>query len=150
MRKIIRLTESDLKSIIEKSVKRIIREGAYSKYQDDIMDIELDSNQNINDLGLSSAYSQMNDPMIRNITGSTMRDMMSDRMGNTIDNDSESFDSIDGLNQKNTTDRWLNTPNAARDFKEFPRQSRTNGGVKNYDDLAFGNKKINQYKMRKR
>lgn len=150
MRKIIRLTESDLKSIIEKSVKRIIREGAYSKYQDDITDIELDSNQNINDLGLSSAYSQMNDPMIRNITGSTMRDMMSDRMGNTINNDSESFDNIDGLNQKNTTDRWLNTPNAARDFKEFPRQSRTNGGVKNYDDLAFGNKKINQYKMRKR
>jgi hypothetical protein len=150
MRKIIRLTESDLKRIIKKSVKRIIREGAYDKYQNDLMDIELDSNQNINDLGLSSAYSQMNDPMIRNITGSTMRDIMSDRMGNTIDNDSESFDSIDGLNQKNTTDRWLNTPNAARDFKEFPRQSKANSGVKNYDDLAFGSKKINQYKMREK
>lgn len=150
MRKIIRLTETDLRKIIENSIRRIIKEGAYDKYPNDLMGIELDSNQNINDLGLSRAYSQMNDPMIRNITGSTMRDMMSDRMGNSVDGGSGSFDSIEGLNQKNITDRWLNTPNAARNFKEFPRQSRTNGGVKNYDDLAFGSKKINQYKMRKR
>jgi hypothetical protein len=147
MKQIIRLTESDLRKIIEASVRRVIQEGAFDKYQNDLMDIELDSNQNINDLGMASIYSQMNDPMVRNITGSTMRSMMSDRMGNKIDSNSESLDNIEGRGQDNITNQWLNTPNAARNFKEFPRQSRINGGVKNYDSLANGSERINRYKM---
>ena len=147
MKQIIRLTESELHKIIESSVRRIIQEGAFDKYQKDLMDIELDSNQNVNDLGISQIYSQMNDPMVHNITGSTMRSMMSDRMGNKMDSDGESFDSIEGRGQDNITNQWLNTPNAATNFKEFPRQSRINGGVKNYDSLANGSERINRYKM---
>ncbi len=147
MKKIIRLTESDLRKIIEASVRRVIQEGAFGKYPKDLMDIELDSNQNVNNLGMASIYSQMNDPMVRNITGSTMRSMMSDRMGNKIDANSESLDDIEGKGQDNITNQWLNTPNAARNFKEFPRQSRINGGVKNYDSLANGSERINRYKM---
>ena len=147
MKQIIRLTESDLRKIIEASVRRVIQEGAFDKYQKDLMDIELDSNQNVNDLGMASIYSQMNDPMVRNITGSTMRSMMSDRMGNKINSDGESLDSIEGVGQDNITNQWLNTPNAARNFKEFPRQSKTNGGVKNYNSLANGSERINRYKM---
>jgi hypothetical protein len=147
MKRIIRLTESDLHKIIEASVRRIIQEGAYDKYQDDLMDIELDSNQNGKDLGISTIYSQMNDPMVRNITGSTMRSMMSDRMGNKIDSDTESMDDIEGRGQDNITNKWLNTPNAAKNFREFPRQSRINGGLKNYDSLANGSERINKYKM---
>lgn len=148
MKQIIRLTESDLRKIIEASVKRVIQEGAFDKYQKDLMDIELDSNQNINDLGMYSIYSHMNDPMVRNITGSTMRSMMSDKVGNEIDKNSESLDDIEGNGQDNTTNQWLNTPNAARNFEKFPRQSRTSGGIKNYDSLANGSERINAYKMR--
>jgi hypothetical protein len=43
--------------------------------------------------------------------------------------------------------QWLNTPSAARNCEEFPRQSRFNGGVKNYDSLANGSERINRYKM---
>jgi hypothetical protein len=64
-----------------------------------------------------------------------------------MDSDRESLDSIEGRGQDNITNQWLNTPNAATNFKEFPRQYRINGGVKNYDSLANGNERINRYKM---
>lgn len=147
MKKVIRLTETELHRIIKNSVKRILREGAFDKYQDNLSDIELDSNQNLNDLGFSSAYSQMNDPMVRNVTGSTMRSMMSDTLGSDFDTESGDLDSIEGRGQDNVTNQWLNTPNAARNFKVFPRQSRRNGGLKNYDSLANGSSRINAHRM---
>jgi hypothetical protein len=147
MKKIIRLTESDLHRIIESSVRRIIREGAYDKYRGDISNIELDSNYNINPSDMGTAYARMNDPMVRKVTGSTLRDFTSDRLGNDMDSNAETLDNIEGLGQDNITNQWLNTPNAARNFKEFPRQSRSNGGLKNYDRLANGSERINRYKM---
>jgi hypothetical protein len=146
MKKIIRLTESDLNSIIKKSVNRILKEMAFDKYQNDLMDIELDSNQNINDLGMAAAYSRMNDPMIKNVTGSTMRNMMSDTLGNDISNDDVDYYDIDPKGQEDVTKQWLNTPNASRNFKEFPRRSRLNSGLKNYDSLTNGSQRINSYR----
>ena len=137
MRKPIRITESTLRSMVLEAVRKIISEGAYDKYQDDLMDIELDSNMNVNrDSGMASAYAQMNDPMVRNMHGSTARDMMSDRMGNDVNVGGGDYDDIDPKAQDAVVDKWLNTPNAATNYKEFPRRSRSNGGVKNYDSLA--------------
>ena len=43
---------------------------------------------------------------------------------------------------------FLNRPNAARDFKHFPRLSRI-GGVKDYDELKNGSPKIQALKRRR-
>lgn len=105
MKKIIRLTESDLHRIVENSVKRIIREysddpvqrqqelDAWDEYDnmnkrdmgEDEYNAELDRNLNTNDWrDMASAYSQMDDPMIRKIHGSTLNDRMKDDFGNGI------------------------------------------------------------------
>lgn len=57
--------------------------------------------------------------------------------GSNIDNNSEDMDSF--------AQEFLNRPNAAQDFKNFPRFS-TNRDT-NYDNLANGSPRINQYKQ---
>ena len=94
MKQIIRLTESELHKIIESSVRRVIQEGAFDKYQKDLMDIALDSNMNTNaDTGFAHAYA-MGDPMVKNVKGSAMRDMLSDTMGNDISQDGDTMDNV--------------------------------------------------------
>ena len=89
MKKIIRLTESDLHRIVKESVEKILREGAWDKYPEkDRNEAMLDMNRNIEDdfLGLgvpfSTAYAQLDDPMIQHVKGSTLNSLMSDRVGN--------------------------------------------------------------------
>jgi hypothetical protein len=45
---------------------------------------------------------------------------------------------------------FLNRPNAAQDFEHFPRYSRSDGGVKNYDSLQNGTSKIRALKRRRK
>lgn len=84
MKQVIRLTENDLHKLVKEAVEKILREGAFDKYQNDLMDIELDRNMNVDDTGFSNAYAQLDDPMVKRVKGSTMRSMMSDRLGNNI------------------------------------------------------------------
>ena len=96
MKQIIRLTESDLHKLVREAVQKILREGgAYDKYPaQDQMDAELDSNMNrLDDTGFAHAYA-MGDPMVKNMRGSTMRDMMSDTMGNDIDPEGDTMDNV--------------------------------------------------------
>lgn len=91
-----RLSEKDKKSKLgildnlythrfyNKWFKNNVDEGAFDKYQKDLMDIELDRNMNVDDMNFSTAYAQLNDPMVRKVKGSTMRSMMSDTLGNNI------------------------------------------------------------------
>ena len=68
MKKIIRLTESDLHRIIKESVRRILREGAWDKYPaEDQANAELDSNMNINTSGEWADAYKRDDPMVKNI-----------------------------------------------------------------------------------
>ena len=85
MKKVIRLTESDLHRIIKESVRRILRENAWAKYPaEDQANAELDSNMNINTSGEWADAYKRNDPMVKNIGGSTLRDMMNGTLGNNI------------------------------------------------------------------
>ena len=95
MKQIIRLTESDLHKLVREAVQKILREGAFDKYStQDQMDIALDSNMNTDvDTGFAHAYA-MGDPMVKNMRGSTMRDMMSDTMGNDIDPEGDTMDNV--------------------------------------------------------
>jgi hypothetical protein len=95
MKQIIRLTESDLHQLVREAVQKILREGAFDKYSaQDQMDAELDSNINrLKDTGFAHAYA-MGDPMVKNMKGSTMRDMMSDTMGNDIDPEGDTMDNV--------------------------------------------------------
>jgi hypothetical protein len=79
------LTESDLHYIVKEAVKNILEGGAWSKYPDkDITQAELDANMNINTNGdFANAYVRK-DPMVNNIHGSTLRDMLKASMGNGI------------------------------------------------------------------
>ena len=84
-----------LKFLVKEAVKKILREGAFDKYStQDQMDAELDSNMNrLDDTGFAHAYA-MGDPMVKNMRGSTMRDMMSDTMGNDIDPEGDTMDNV--------------------------------------------------------
>ena len=95
MKRIIRLTESDLHQLVREAVKKILREGAFDKYPtQDQMDAELDRNLNSDeDTGFAHAYA-MGDPMVKNMRGSTMRNMMSDTLGNDIDPNGDTIDNV--------------------------------------------------------
>ena len=95
MKKIIRLTESDLRRIVRESVERILGEGAFDKYPgEDQMNIALDRNMNTErDTGFAHAYA-MGDPIVKNMKGSTMRHMMSDTMGNNIHQGGDSIGNV--------------------------------------------------------
>ena len=85
MKQMIRLTESDLHKIIKEAVKRIIRENAWSKYpEEDQNDAMLDMNMNDRTSGEWVDAFKRGDPMIKNVHGSTLRDMMSANLGNDI------------------------------------------------------------------
>ena len=85
MKQVIRLTESDLHRIIKESVRRILRENAWAKYPaEDQANAELDSNMNINTSGEWADAYKRNDPMVKKIGGSTLRDMMNGTLGNNI------------------------------------------------------------------
>jgi hypothetical protein len=85
MKKIIRLTESDLHNLVREAVKNILEGDAWSKYPDeDITQAELDANMNDKTSGeFANAYVRK-DPMVNNIHGSTLRDMLKASMGNGI------------------------------------------------------------------
>ena len=85
MKKIIRLTESDLHKIVKESVRRILEGDAWGKYpEEDRTEAELDANMNDKTSGeFANAYT-MDDPMVKNIEGSTLRDMLKANMGNNI------------------------------------------------------------------
>lgn len=53
------------------------------------------------------------------------------------------------IESEKATKEFLNRPNAARDFKHFPRQSRVDSGVKDYDELKNGSPKIQTLKRRR-
>lgn len=95
MKQVIRLTESELRQFVREAVEKILREGAYDKYStQDQMDVELDSNMNrLDDTGFAHAYA-MGDPMVKNMKGSTMRNMMSDTMGNDINPNGDTMDNV--------------------------------------------------------
>ena len=81
----IALTESDLHALVKEAVKNILEGGAWSKYPDeDITQAELDANMNDKTNGdFANAYVRK-DPMVNNIHGSTLRDMLKASMGNGI------------------------------------------------------------------
>lgn len=116
MKKYITITEEKIHSIVDNILKRIVKEGAWDKYQDDLMDIEMDNVQD--DMGMARAYSQMNDPMIKYVKGSTVRDMLSPDMGNKLDSEEGNYEDY---SQDFITNDWLNTPNASKNYDKFPR-----------------------------
>lgn len=122
-KKILKLTESQFRNFVMEVIGDILKEGAYDAYPEHQLDIELDSNQNVNNNNISSTWSQNGDPMAMNIKGSTLRDMLNAQSGNNLDDKLTYYD-IDPNGQKEVVDKWLNTPNAARNFKEFPRVSK--------------------------
>lgn len=81
----IALTESDLHALVKEAVKNILEGSAWSKYPDeDITQAELDANMNDKTSGdFANAYVRK-DPMVNNIHGSTLRDMLKASMGNGI------------------------------------------------------------------
>lgn len=85
MKKIIRLTESDLHKIVKESVRRILEGDAWEKYPiEDRTEAELDANMNDKTNGeFANAYTR-DDPMVKNVEGSTLRDMLKANMGNDI------------------------------------------------------------------
>ena len=84
-KQVIRLTESDIHNIVKEAVKNILEGGAWSKYPDeDITQAELDANMNINTNGDFANAFVRKDPMVNNIHGSTLRDMLKASMGNGI------------------------------------------------------------------
>lgn len=144
MKTIIRLSENDLHRVIGDAVKRILmREGAYDKYAKDAAEIAYDEVQD--DMGMAYAYSHMNDPMIKKVKGSTLRDVLS-QDGTRIDPDADDYEDE---SQGFITNEFLNTPNAARNFDKFPRYSKKDSGKKNYDSLNGGSKRIRKYKQMK-
>lgn len=149
MKRIIRLTENDLHSLIADAVRRVVSEGAfdkYAKYNDgkDLGNILLNSVYD-GDSGMAYAYAHMNDPMVKRVRSNTLSGLTSDS-GTPKDSSSESYEDA---SQDFIINQFLNTPNAARDFKTFPRYSRKDGGLKNYDSLRNGSERINAYKRRK-
>jgi hypothetical protein len=70
---------------VKEAVKKILEGGAWSKYPDeDITQAELDANMNDKTSGeFANAYVRK-DPMVNNIHGSTLRDMLKASMGNGI------------------------------------------------------------------
>lgn len=84
-KRIIRLTESDLHRIVKESVMKILKENAWGKYpQEDQTEAMYDMNMNDRTSGEWADAYKRNDPMVKNIKGSTLRDMMSATMGNDI------------------------------------------------------------------
>ena len=88
MRKVIRLTESDLHRIVKESVEKILEMDAWGKYPEvDQNEAMLDMNLNVyEDPSLVYSYTKLNDPNIENIHGSTLRDKLKGEMGNNITN----------------------------------------------------------------
>ena len=82
---IIRLTESELHQIVKESVMKILKENAWGKYpQEDQTEAMYDMNLNVDTNGAWADAYKRNDPMVKKIKGSTLRDMMSATMGNDI------------------------------------------------------------------
>jgi len=82
---LIRLTEKDLHNIVKESLIRILRENAWGKYpQEDQTEAMYDMNLNTDTNGEWADAYKRDDPMIKKVKGSTLRDMMSDTMGNKI------------------------------------------------------------------
>ena len=82
---IIRLTESELHQIVKESVMKILKENAWEKYpQEDQTEAMYDMNLNVDTNGAWADAYKRNDPMVKHIKGSTLRDMMSATMGNDI------------------------------------------------------------------
>lgn len=85
MGRIIRLTESDLHRIVKESVNRILRENAWGKYPaEDQSNAMLDMNINTDTDGAWADAYKRNDPMVKNIDGTTLRHMMNRELGNNI------------------------------------------------------------------
>jgi hypothetical protein len=85
MKQVIRLTESDLHQIVKDTVQRILRENAWGKYPaEDQNNAMLDMNMNDRTDGEWADAYKRNDPMVKNIHGSTLRDMMNGTLGNDI------------------------------------------------------------------
>lgn len=85
MKNIIRLTESDLHNLVKETLKNILEGDAWGKYPvEDRTEAELDANMNDKTSGeFANAYTR-DDPMVKNIEGSTLRDMLKASMGNNI------------------------------------------------------------------
>ena len=85
MKQIKRLTEGDLRRIVRESVEKILEMDAWDKYpEEDQNQAMLDMNFNDRTDGeWANAYTR-DDPMIKNIKGSTLRHMLSAKMGNNI------------------------------------------------------------------
>ena len=82
---IIRMTEADLHNIVKESVINILKENAWGKYPtEDQTEAMYDMNMNDRTSGEWADAYKRNDPMVKNIKGSTLRHMMSDTMGNDI------------------------------------------------------------------
>lgn len=144
MKTIIRLTENDLHRMIGEAVKSILmKEGAYDKYEKDLANIDLDSVQD--DMGMAYAYSHMNDPIIKKVKGSTIRNVLS-QDGTRTDSNAENFEDV---SQEFITNEFMNTPDAAHNYSKFPRYSRKDSGIKNYNNLNGGSNRIRKYKQMK-
>jgi hypothetical protein len=138
MKKIIKLTESDLRRIVKESVKILLeKEDAWAKYPaEDQNEAMLDMNMNDRTSGdFANAYAR-EDPMVKSIQGSTLRDMLKARMGNDIDDESE---------EKKLIRQWLNSPKDTQK-RLFPRGKSK---PRNYDSLANGSARIQAYKRKK-
>ena len=87
MKKIIRLTEGDLHRIVKETVEKILEVDAWDKYPaEDQNEAMLDMNMNDRTSGeFANAYVRK-DPMVKNMKGSTLRDLLKMRMGNNITN----------------------------------------------------------------
>lgn len=81
----ISLTESDLHNIVKEAIKSILEGDAWGKYpEEDRTEAELDANMNDKTSGeFANAYTR-DDPMVKNVEGSTLRDMLKANMGNNI------------------------------------------------------------------
>jgi len=84
-KKTIRLSERDLHNIVKESVMRILKENAWGKYPEtDQNEAMLDMNMNDRTSGAwADAYTR-DDPMVKNINGSTLRSMMNPTLDDNI------------------------------------------------------------------
>ena len=88
MKQTIRLTEGDLHKIIRESIYKILNEDAWDKYPaEDQNEAMLDMNMNDRTNGdFANAYAH-DDPMVKKVTGSTLRHLLKARMGNDLNYD---------------------------------------------------------------
>jgi hypothetical protein len=78
---VIRMTEKDLHNVIKECVVKLLRENAWGKYPtEDQTEASYDDNMNIRTSGEWADAYKRNDPMIKNIHGSTLRHMMNSNL----------------------------------------------------------------------